>query len=74
MLKYATRGRDWGGKTLAEVCKSVEIGVTHCVGRLSAKGFNMTADEKLKQVAVRYEINPIDILKMLLEKDYKPES
>ena len=71
-VRYA--GTGLGRKTLAEVCKSVEIGVTHCVGRLSAKGFNMTADEKLKQVAVRYEINPIDILKMLLVKDYKPES
>jgi hypothetical protein len=69
--RYA--GTGLGRKTLAEVCKSIEIGVTRCVDRLSMKGFNMATDEKLKQVAERYEINPIDILKMLLVKSYRPE-
>ena len=70
--RYA--GTGLGRKTLADVCKSVQIGITNCVERLSVKGFKVASDEKLKQAAERYEINPIDVLKMLLVKDYKPES
>lgn len=70
--RYA--GTGLGQKTLAEVCKSVEIGIASCMEQLSAKGFNAATDEKLKQVSERYAINPIDILKMLLVIDYKPES
>lgn len=69
--RYA--GTGLGRKTLAEVCKSVEIGIANCVERLSVKGFKVATDEKLKKVADHYEINPIDILKMLLVKDYRPE-
>jgi len=66
-------GTGLGRKTLAEVCKSVEIGIISCAESLSIKGFNIDANEKLKQAAERYEINPIDVLKILLVKDYKPE-
>lgn len=69
--RYA--GTGLGRKTLAEVCKSVQIGISNCMERLSVKGFNVATDEKLKQAAERYEINPIDVLKMLLVTDYKPE-
>ena len=69
--RYA--GTGLGRKTLVEVCKSVQISITNCVERLSLKGFNVDTNEKLKQAAERYEINPIDILKMLLVTDYKPE-
>ena len=70
--RYA--GTGLGRKTLAEVCSSVELAIANCVERLSAKGFNVATDKKLKQVAEQYDINPIDILKMLLVKDYKPEA
>jgi len=70
--RYA--GTGLGRKTLTDVCKSVQIGITNCVERLSVKGFHVASDEKLKQAAERYEVNPIDILKMLLVQDYKPES
>jgi hypothetical protein len=69
--RYA--GTGLGQKTLAEVCNSVELAVASCVERLSLKGYNVETDKKLKQVANQYDINPIDILKMLLVKDYKPE-
>ena len=69
--RYA--GTGLGRKTLAEVCESVELTVTNCVERLSGKGFDVATDKKLKQVAEQYDINPIDILKMLLVKDYRPE-
>ncbi len=70
--RYA--GTGLGRKTLADVCKSVQIGITNCEERLSVKGFKVASDEKLKQAAERYEINPIDVLKMLLVNDYKPDS
>jgi hypothetical protein len=69
--RYA--GTGLGRKTLAEVCEKVEIGITSCVERLTVKGFEIGAEDKLKQVAERYDINPIDVLKMLLVPDYKPE-
>ena len=70
--RYA--GTGLGRKTLVEVCQSVQIGITNCVERLSLKGFSLETDEKLKQAAERYNINPIDVLKMLLVTDYKPET
>jgi hypothetical protein len=69
--RYA--GTGLGQKTLAEVCNSVELTVTSCIERLSLKGYNVETDKKLKQLANQYDINPIDILKMLLVKDYKSE-
>ena len=69
--RYA--GTGLGQKTLAEVCKSVQIGIENCMERLSVKGFNVAKDEKLKKAANQYDINPIDFLKLLLVKDYRPE-
>jgi len=69
--RYA--GTGLGQKTLADVCRSVQIGITNCVERLSVKGFDVATDEKLKQVAESYEINPMDVLKMLLVTDYLPK-
>ena len=66
-------GTGLGRKTLDEVCKSIRMGITNCVERLTEKGFKVATDEKLKQAAERYEINPIDVLKMLLVNDYKPK-
>ena len=70
--RYA--GTGLGRKTLAEVCETIKLTVSHCSQRLAAKGFEISTEEKLKQAAERYEINPIDVLKMLLVKDYKPDN
>jgi hypothetical protein len=70
--RYA--GTGLGRKTLADVCEKIDLAVTHCVERLSAKGYQVGMEEKLKEAAERYEINPIDVLKMLLVKEYKPEN
>lgn len=67
-------GTGLGRKTLAEICEAIKLAVSNCSQRLEAKGFEIGTDEKLKQAAERYEINPIDVLKMLLVKDYKPEN
>lgn len=69
--RYA--GTGLGRKTLSEVCESIKLNVSSCSRRLVAKGFQIANDEKLKQAAERYEINPIDVLKMLLVSDYRPE-
>ena len=65
-------GTGLGRKTLVEVCDKVDLAVTSCMERLVTKGYQVGAQDKLKEVAERYEINPIDILKMLLVKDFKP--
>jgi hypothetical protein len=70
--RYA--GTGLGRKTLAEVCEKIDLAVTSCAERLSAKGYQVGMEEKLKEAAGRYEINPIDVLKMLLVKEYKPEN
>jgi hypothetical protein len=69
--RYA--GTGLGRKSLSEVCESIKLSVSSCSQRLAAKGFQIANDEKLKQAADRYEINPIDVLKMLLVSDYRPE-
>jgi hypothetical protein len=69
--RYA--GTGLGRKTLSEVCELIKLNISSCSQRLAAKGFQIASDEKLKQAADRYEINPIDVLKMLLVSDYRPE-
>jgi hypothetical protein len=69
--RYA--GTGLGRKTLSEVCESIKLNVSSCSQHLLAKVFQIENDEKLKQAADRYDINPIDVLKMLLVSDYKPE-
>lgn len=70
--RYA--GTGLGRKTLAEICEKIELTVSSCAARLSAKGYQVGSDEKLKEAAERYAINPIDMLKMLLVEEYKPEN
>ena len=70
--RYA--GTGLGRKTLAEVCENINLSLANCTQRLTAKGFEIGAEEKLKQAAERYEVNPIDFLKMLLVSDFKPQS
>ncbi len=69
--RYA--GTGLGRRSLSEVCESIKLAVNICAQRLAVKGFEIGTEEKLKQAAERYEINPIDILKMLLVTDYRPE-
>lgn len=70
--RYA--GTGLGRKTLAEVCETINMTIANCTQRLMAKGYEIAAEEKLKPAAERYEINPIDVLKMLLVTDYKPQN
>jgi len=67
-------GTGLGRKTLTEVCEKIDLAVSKCVERLSIKGYQVGTQEKLKETAERYEINPIDVLTMLLVIDYKPEN
>jgi hypothetical protein len=67
-------GTGLGRKTLTEVCEKIDLTVNNCIERLSTKGYQVGTQEKLKEAAERYEINPIDVLKMLLVKDYTPKN
>jgi len=69
--RYA--GTGLGRNTLVEVCEKIELAIATCTERLSAKGYEVSTQEKLKEAADRYEINPIDVLKMLLVVDYRPD-
>ena len=66
-------GTGLGRKTLVEICIKIELAIATCAERLSAKGYHVGGEEKLKEAAERYEISPIDILKMVLVPNYKPE-
>lgn len=70
--RYA--GTGLGRKTLTQVCETINLTISNCTQRLIAKGFEIGTEEQLKQAAERYDINPIDVLKMLLVTDYKPQS
>jgi len=73
-VEHRFAGTGLGRKTLAKVCEKVDLAVTSCMERLATKGYQVGTQEKLKEVAERYEINPIDVLKMLLVKDYTPKN
>lgn len=62
--RYA--GTGLGRKKLAEVCVQVGIGENDCLQRLARAGLSARADEITKDVAARYERNPIDLVVILL--------
>ena len=50
-----------GRMTVAEVCRKYNLDQTGALQKLSAKGMTANPDDKLKALAEKYEINPVDI-------------
>lgn len=59
-------GTGVGRKTLEQMCKIAVLDVKIAHERLTRVGIEATDGEKMKEIAERYGVNPIDILKVIL--------
>lgn len=64
MLEDKFAGTGIGNKTLTQVCKQLGLDCTDVRKRLAAKGIEIEESEKLKESAERYNMNPLDLLKV----------
>lgn len=55
------QGRGYGRKTISQLCSEVNLTTDDGINRLKAAGYTADKDEKLKDVASRYNLTPIDI-------------
>jgi len=58
-------GSGYGRKTIAELCKDLQITPEEGIALLEAKNISAKADEKVKNVAERYRLIPVDIMNIL---------
>lgn len=64
-------GSGLGRKTLRDVCKENGIEINFAKEILASKGIEMEEDDTFKATADKYNTRPIEILKMIMVKDYK---
>lgn len=60
-VEIPTDGRGYGRKTIEQICTELKINTDYGLNRLRAKGINADKEEKLKDVAARNQMTPIDI-------------
>jgi len=60
-LSAPMEGRGYGRKTIEQICADLKISVGDGLNRLKAKGINADKDEKLKDVASRYMLTPMEV-------------
>ncbi|NMB82385.1 MAG: DUF4405 domain-containing protein [Ignavibacteria bacterium] len=54
-------GRGYGRKTLSEICAQNNISIEAAIANLKAHGIEAEENEKLKDIAKRYNLLPIDV-------------
>lgn len=62
-------GGGYGRKTVAEVCKSMQKPVSRGLQNLKQQGIEATPDTNVRELASRYDLKPIDIVKILQATD-----
>jgi len=58
-------GTGLGIKTLTEVCKTINLDLNTSLTLLAENGLNVSADMTLKDIARKYDKNPIDIIEII---------
>lgn len=61
-----------GRRSLPWVVQDLGLSPMSVKARLAARGMRISDDETLKQAADRYNIEPLDIMKIILVEGYKP--
>jgi hypothetical protein len=64
-------GTGVGRKTLAEVCKEIGADINRARESLRKNNIEMKDDEMMKDGATRRQVNPVDLLKVILVENYK---
>ena len=60
-----------GNRTLSSICNKANVDISVAEERLLQNGIEIKADEKLKKASEKYNLEPLDILKIILIEDYK---
>jgi hypothetical protein len=68
MIEEQFSGTGLGRKLFSEVCQEIGVDMNQAKEKLKEKGIVVKEDETFRKIAERYEMNPIDILKILLVK------
>ncbi|OGP66225.1 MAG: hypothetical protein A2170_14675 [Deltaproteobacteria bacterium RBG_13_53_10] len=71
MVDETFSGMGVGRKTLAEMCKEAGIDINQAKEKLRKINIEMKDDETMKDAATRKNINPLDVLKVILVENYK---
>ncbi|KPK38319.1 MAG: hypothetical protein AMJ69_08725 [Gammaproteobacteria bacterium SG8_47] len=64
-------GTGLGSKSLADLCQSLNLELSLAQARLQRAGVRAQPEERLRPIADRYQVSPIDILKVILVDSYR---
>jgi hypothetical protein len=64
-------GTGLGSKNLADLCQSLNVELALAQSRLARAGVTAQPDERLRPIADRYDVSPIDILKIILVDSHR---
>jgi hypothetical protein len=64
-------GMGIGRKTLETVCAEIGVDIAQAKEQLSKQNIVIKEDEALKKAAEKHGVAPLDILKIILVKDFK---
>ncbi len=65
MIEERFAGTGVGQKTLPQICQQLGIECSMARTRLAANGIDIDESEKIKDSAERYDMNPLDLLKII---------
>ncbi|NIR49690.1 DUF4405 domain-containing protein [candidate division KSB1 bacterium] len=66
-----TKGSGYGRKSITEVCSELKIPVEDCLIRLQNQGIEATADSNIRELALKHNKSPIDIVSILHAENEK---
>ena len=58
-------GAGYGRKTVEQVCKQFDIPIQTAINRLSEKEIDAKSDELIKNIALDYDMLPIDVVEII---------
>ena len=71
MVDEKFSGMGVGRKTLGEMCKEAGIDINQAKEKLRKVNIDMKDDETMKDAATKKNVNPMDVLKVILIENYK---
>jgi len=71
MVEEQFAGMGIGRKTLKAVCAEIGVDIAQAKGRIAKQNILIKEDEALKKAAEKHGVTPLDILKIILVKDFK---
>ena len=74
MVEMEFAGSNLGNRTIESLSRSLNIEIDNVTQKFQRAGFDIKNTETLKKVAEKYNITPIELLKVMLVEDYRLES